>query len=233
MNPRARTTILIGAALTVTAACGSSGTTATKSTTPTTVGAAKPSFGSSVCDAYLRATNTEQQPSKQATGMLTELAKLRPDASHRAAQRQLIAAFRAVESVWTSTSPTTPEAFMTASRAASATFSAAATAAKLDPCPRPDSTATTTTTSGPTKPKWAFNTVERPTSGDGIWVYFDATCAAGTKVAGVTEPWQENTGAPGVSFAALVPGLTAGQPFTGAAADTAFGAHPDFSGTCA
>lgn len=163
--------------------------------------------------------------------MLTELGKLGPDASHRAVQRQLVAAFREVVSVWTSTTPTTPEAFMKSSRAASATFSAAATTAKLDPCPRPDPTATTTP--GPMKPNWAFNTVERPTSGDGIWVYYDATCAAGTKVTGVPAPWQENAGAPGVSFAALIPGLSASQPFTGAAADTAFGAHPGFSGTCA
>lgn len=233
MGPRARTTILIGVALTMTPACGSSGTAATKSSTSTTAGAAKSSFASSVCDAYLRATNNEKQPSKQAAGMLTELGKLRPDASHRALQRQFIAAFREIVSVWTSTMPTTPAAFITLSHAASAKFSAAATKAKLDPCPRPDSTATTTTTPGPTKPKWAFNTVERPASGDGIWVYYDATCTAGTKVTGVTAPWQENPGAPGVSFAALVPGLTTGLPFTGAAADAAFGGRPDFSGTCA
>ena len=167
--------------------------------------------------------------------MLAELAKIRAGESDRAKVRGLVASFRAVETVWSDTVPTTPKAFVEKARAATAKFTAAAAAAaaaKLNPCPRPDPTVTTSTATGPAKPTWSFNTVDIPTSGDGLWVYFDAGCPAGATVTGVTAPWQANPGGQ-ASFAALVPGLVVGQPFTGAVADAAFAARPDFSGTCA
>ena len=224
---------LIGATIGLAAACGSSASTGAKSTSSTTAAASKPALGASVCDAYLRATRDEKQPSKQAAGVLPLLAKIRPGASDRSKLHDLVAAFKDVQSVWSSTDRTTVDAFMEQSRAASGKFATAANAANMNPCPRPDSTATTSTAAGaPATPTWAFNTVATPTSGDGLWVYFDATCPSGTTVTGVTEPWQANPGAP-TSFAALVPGLIAGQPFTGAVADSAFAGRPDFSGACA
>jgi hypothetical protein len=164
---------------------------------------------------------------------LGELAKVRPVAADRAKLRAVVDAYRKVERVWTDTAPSTTAAFAEAATAASAAYGKAAEAAGVNPCPRPGATTTTTTgAASGTKPTWAFNTVDRPTSGDGLWVYFDGTCPSGTELTGVTDPWVANPGAPGVSFAALIAGLPAAAPFTATAADAAFAAKPTFSGSC-
>jgi len=222
--------IAVGVVMVV-SACGGSGATssAAKPTAPT----GGRTLGAQVCAAYLRATKSAVQPSVQARDALTELARIHPTAAQRAKLRNVVDAYREVERVWTDPAPTTPAAFSQAARAASLQYGKAAQAAGVDPCPRPDTGTTTTTGAAPTTPTWALNTVDRPTTGDGLWVYFDATCPTGTKVTGVTSPWAANPGAPDVSFAALVSGLPAAAPFTAVAADEAFAHKPAFTGTCA
>jgi hypothetical protein len=229
--------VIAGAVVAVLAlgACGGSDDASpSSSSTPSASKASGPTLGEELCTAYLEATKDEDQPSVQARNALREMEDVTTDGADRAKLRAVTEAFREVERVWTDPAATTPDAFSRAARDASVAYAEAAEAAGVNPCPRPDAADTTTTSAGgATKPTWSFNTVDLPTSGGGLWVYFDAACPDGTELTGVTDPWVANPGAPGVSFAALVEGLAEGAPFTAIAADEAFAAKPDFNGTCA
>jgi hypothetical protein len=214
------TALLVGATLAL-AACGSSGGT---KAAPATSKQPRPSLGDQVCAAYTHAVRATDAPSVQARKALAALATVHPAAADRARYQAVVAAYRDVEHTWADTAPTTPAAFAAANKASSTRYTQASEAAGASPCPRPTAGTTTTTAAGPTKPTWAYNTIDRPTSGDGLWIYFDASCPSGKTLTGVVAPWQSNPGAPGVSYAA--------QPFTAAAADAAFGARPPFSGSC-
>jgi hypothetical protein len=230
LRATARVATTVGMALAL-VACGSGGGRAgSDASTTTKAGATGGRFVASVCDAYLAATKDEQRPSAQAHALVARLGDLDAPAASRAKLAAMVRAMQDVERVWSSTATITTDAFSTAARDASAAYGRAATAIGLDPCPRPGAT---TTTAAAAKPAWAFDSVARPQGGDGIWLYFTATCPEGHTLTGVTSPWEPNPGAPDRSFAALVPGLAAAQPFTGAAADDAFAHRPEFTGACA